>query len=212
MEKFNILLFIQKAIGKIRYVFQSLYMHIEKTKLGYCGKHVQVKYPVHLNNNIYLDDYVCIKEGTRFIMNATEEKFIMRKRAGAAQGLTVITGKHGHIIGHWGFDVIRFKEKDTGSTVIVEEDVRIGANVTLLPNVTIGRGAQIGACSVVTKDIPPYAIAAGNPAKVIKFIFTPEEILQHESILYKPDERLSKEYIIAIQSTYANLKSNETYD
>ncbi|MBQ8809088.1 MAG: acyltransferase [Bacteroidales bacterium] len=49
------------------------------------------------------------------------------------------------------------------------DDVWIGANSVVLPGVTIGRGAVVGAGSVVTKDIPEYAIAVGNPAKIIKY-------------------------------------------
>lgn len=54
------------------------------------------------------------------------------------------------------------------SPVIINDDVWIGANVSILTGITIGKGVVIGAGSVVTKDIPPYAIAAGVPAKVIK--------------------------------------------
>jgi len=50
--------------------------------------------------------------------------------------------------------------------VIIEDDVWIGANVTILDGVKIGKGSVIGAGSVVTKDIPPYSIAYGVPAKV----------------------------------------------
>lgn len=50
----------------------------------------------------------------------------------------------------------------------IGNDVWIGANCTILGGVTIGDGAVIGAGSVVTKDIPPYAIAIGNPARVLK--------------------------------------------
>lgn len=203
---FAMLAFALKAFGKIRYLYGLVYMANEKRKLGSCGKSVNIKYPNSLNGNIYLEDFVDIKEGAHFIMSPYGERFIMRKRYGAAQGLTVITGKHGHIVGRWSYDVMRHAEKDTGSTIIVGEDVRIGANVTLMPGITIGRGAQIGACSVVTKDVPPYAIAAGNPARVIGFVFSPEEILKHEQILYEQSERLSKEEIIMTQSKYSNLQ------
>lgn len=52
--------------------------------------------------------------------------------------------------------------------VVIEDDAWIGANVTILPGVTIGRCSIIGAGSVVTKDIPPNCIAAGVPCKVIR--------------------------------------------
>ena len=52
--------------------------------------------------------------------------------------------------------------------VIIEDDVFIGMNTIICNSVTIGRGALIGAGSVVTKDIPPYQVWAGNPARFIK--------------------------------------------
>ena len=55
--------------------------------------------------------------------------------------------------------------------------------MTILKGVTVGRGAVIAAGAVVTKNVPPYAIVGGNPAKLIKYRFTPEQIDQHEKIL-----------------------------
>ena len=56
--------------------------------------------------------------------------------------------------------------------IIISDKVFIGAHCFVMKGVTIGEGAIIGACSVVTKDIPPYSIAVGNPAKVVKYIQT----------------------------------------
>lgn len=53
--------------------------------------------------------------------------------------------------------------------VRIEDDVWIGARVIILPGLKIGRGAIIGAGSVVTRDVPSYAICAGNPARIIRF-------------------------------------------
>lgn len=52
--------------------------------------------------------------------------------------------------------------------VIIEDNVWIGEKATILPNVRIGKSSIIGANSVVTKDIPPYCVACGNPARIIK--------------------------------------------
>jgi virginiamycin A acetyltransferase len=60
--------------------------------------------------------------------------------------------------------------------IIVENDVWIGAKSTIMSGVKIHNGAVIGATATVTKDVPPYAIVAGNPAKVVKFRFTPKQI------------------------------------
>jgi len=48
-------------------------------------------------------------------------------------------------------------------------DVWVGANTVILDGVTIGKGAVLGASSVVTKDVPEYAVVVGNPAKVVKY-------------------------------------------
>ena len=77
---------------------------------------------------------------------------------------------------------IAFKKKSTQlnsilPTLDVGSDVWIGSNVTVLKGCReIGDGAVVGACSVVTKDIPPYSIAVGNPAKVVKFRFDKDTI------------------------------------
>ena len=60
---------------------------------------------------------------------------------------------------------------------VIENDVWIGHNALIMPNVKrIGNGAIIGAGAVVTKDVPDYAIVAGNPAKLIRYRFSPETI------------------------------------
>lgn len=60
------------------------------------------------------------------------------------------------------------KRQISSSPVKIEDDVWIGEFVSILPGVSIGKGSIIGTMSVVTKDIPPYSIAVGTPAKVIK--------------------------------------------
>ena len=66
-------------------------------------------------------------------------------------------------------------------TIVVEDDVWIGEAAIIMSGVHIGRGAVIGAGAVVTKDIPPYAIAVGIPATIIKYRFddmTIEKLIQ----------------------------------
>lgn len=66
--------------------------------------------------------------------------------------------------------------------IIIGSDVHIGADVTVMGGVRIGNGAVIGANAVVAKDVPPYAIAVGNPARVIKYRFSAAIIEKLQSI------------------------------
>ncbi|GGG54980.1 hypothetical protein GCM10011414_26050 [Croceivirga lutea] len=61
-----------------------------------------------------------------------------------------------------------FDSGHVGKKVTIENDVWIGANCVILPGVTVGEGAVVAAGSVVTKDVAPFAIVGGNPAKLIK--------------------------------------------
>src|SRR5260221_345194 len=58
--------------------------------------------------------------------------------------------------------------------IVIEDDVWIGINAIILPKVTIGRGAIIAAGAVVTKDVEPYAVVGGVPARLIKYRFDTE--------------------------------------
>ena len=64
---------------------------------------------------------------------------------------------------------IPYDERDIPRKVVIGKNVWIGARTTILPGVTIGDGVVIGAASVVTQDVPAYAVIGGNPAKIIKY-------------------------------------------
>ena len=72
---------------------------------------------------------------------------------------------------------------DYDKDVVIEKDVWIGANVTILKGVHIGEGAIIAAGSLVIKDVPAYGIAGGVPTKLIKMKWTPTEIDKHKQLL-----------------------------
>lgn len=179
--------------------FYKSYFGIRKRGLGYCDKSTLLLPPITFDNpkNVFLYEHTKIGAGS--VVSTTNAKFIMRKWSGAAEYLQVRTGNHYQKLGRFYRSVTEQEKKESGkkfdADVIVNEDVWIGCNVTLLSGVTIGRGAIIAAGAVVSKDIPPYAIAGGVPAKVIKFKWTVEQILEHESKLYPENERLSKEYL-----------------
>jgi acetyltransferase-like isoleucine patch superfamily enzyme len=82
-----------------------------------------------------------------------------------SQGVSIIGSNHSTVPG---IAILDQPSRTDKVGVIIEDDVWIGANSTILPGVTIGSGSIVAAGSVVTKDVPPNVIVAGVPARVIK--------------------------------------------
>ena len=85
---------------------------------------------------------------------------------GAVLGARATVGKRSHIGA--GAVLAGVLEPPSSTPVIVEDDVLIGANAVVLEGVRIGKGAVVAAGSVVTEDVPPEAVVAGSPAKIVK--------------------------------------------
>lgn len=82
-------------------------------------------------------------------------------------GPEVMIYAHGHVFSDLSKPMIEQGISEP-SEVVIDDDVWIGARAILLPGVTIGKGSIVAAAAVVTKSIPPYSVAAGNPACVVK--------------------------------------------
>ena len=89
---------------------------------------------------------------------------------------------------------VKETDAEIGKITHIGNDVWIGAKVTIMDGVSIGDGAIVAAGSVVVKDVPPYAIVGGAPAKVIKYRFPEEMIERLLEIKWwnLPDEELTK--------------------
>ncbi|QDC02301.1 CatB-related O-acetyltransferase [Mesorhizobium sp. 8] len=114
-----------------------------------------------IGDRLVIGKFCAIAEGARFIMN------------GANHAMSGFSTYPFNIFGHgWeeGFDVATWQQENRGDTVI-GNDVWIGMEAIVMPGISIGHGAIVAAKSVVTHDVPPYAIVAGNPAKVVKMRF-----------------------------------------
>ncbi len=164
-----------------------------KKRLGFIAKTAKFCEPdvCVTPSSIYIYENSFIYEKSKFINK--EGKFILKKNSGISQGLTVINGEHLSRKGLLYKDSMnkeKYPELNTEKDILIEEDVIIGANVTLCSGVKIGRGCHIGAGSVVRRSIPPYSVVIGNPSKIVGFRFTPDEIVEHEKLLYTEDERI----------------------
>lgn len=149
-------------------------------KRTYLGNQCKI-YPRGRLNNVIVGNYTYISENS--IINNT----IIGKFCSIGPNLVCGWGKHptNGISTHPMFYSTRMqngmtlskenKTKEFGQ-IIIGNDVFVGMNVSILDGVTIGDGAIIGAGAIVTKDIPPYAIAFGNPIQIVKYRFKPEII------------------------------------
>lgn len=99
--------------------------------------------------------------------------------------VTVITGSHRmDLVGRYMTSVTNEEKRpEDDSAVVFEGDNWIGANATVLSGVTVGKGAVIAAGAIVTKDVPPYAVVGGNPARCLKMRFDEETIAEHLRLL-----------------------------
>jgi acetyltransferase-like isoleucine patch superfamily enzyme len=114
--------------------------------------------------------------------------------------VVVIGGGHNISVPGQFMTLTHEKTGDEDLGVVIADDVWVGARAVILRGVEIGRGAVIGAGALVTKSVPPYAIVAGNPARVIRYRWDVETILSHESKLHPPDQRYSREALDRIQA------------
>lgn len=130
-------------------------------------KHVQHFYKFS-KDKLIIGKFCQIANGVNFIMNNANH----RMNCATTYPFYIMGGT-----GYWGGNMAPHEsELPNKGDIIIGNDVWIGQNVTILPGVHIGDGAIIGLNATVAKDVPPYSIAVGNPAKVVKKRFDDELI------------------------------------
>lgn len=112
---------------------------------------------------VSIGDHVFINRGCEFFPSGR------LKEGTITLGNNVVLSPHVKIYaaGH-DYDIYNLAESDTAGAVVVGDHVWIGANAVILQGVTLGEGAVIGAGSVVSKSVPAFSVAMGNPARVVK--------------------------------------------
>lgn len=132
---------------------------------------------IELGENVYVGHYAILKGYHKNMMRIGDETWIGQRaffhsaggidigpRVGIGPGVTIITSSHTEAGRH----IPIFNSPIEFAPVVIEEDSDIGVGAVIMPGVTIGKGAQVGAGAVVTTDIPAYSVAAGVPAKVLR--------------------------------------------
>lgn len=196
---------IKSFINRILNLFKSKSSY-SRHEFGAIGKHSTIgKGCVLAPRFMFLDDYVIIQNHVHFISAAG--RLIVKKYSVISAQCIIVPGTHVPTPGvPFYFQTAQHIGDDHGE-IIVEEDCWIGAGSTLLMKSHIGRGAIVAAGSVVTKPVPPYAVVAGCPAKIIAVKFSKEDILRHEQALYEPAERLTEDEIDSLfENHFRDLK------
>lgn len=186
------------------------YLEYERRKYQYIlnpkfyaqiGEHSQLGMDMTLiPENVYLENYTRLQNLTNVI--SWKGKVVVKKYTAIGSDCTIIPGAHVPTVGVPQFcSLLHINDDDR--TITIEEDVWIGARAIILSHCqTIGRGAVVAAGAVVSKSVPPYAVVAGVPAKIIACRFSLEQILKHESILYPVEERLKEEELEKLFDEY----------
>lgn len=187
----NVYSVVIKASRAIPYLYDRVLAFFYKRAMKSCGKGVYIR-PASSDfkglENLSIGDGTIIPKGC--VIYCTDSPCTIGRKVGFGPKPTIITGNHRFdVIGKSPIDVtVEEKLPENDQPVSIEDGCWIGANVTILKGVTIGRGSIVAAGSVVTKSCEPYSIIGGIPAKVIRMRFTPEEIEKHEELLRKKYE------------------------
>ena len=137
---------------------------------GSMGEHVHVDIDFHCEygRNIHLGDNVIINMNCTFVDN---NRIDVGNRVLIASDVKIYTATHStdpSVRNYSDNQNPAFWCNTYSKPVRIGDEVWIGGGAILLPGVTIGKGSVVGAGAVVTKDIPPYTVAVGNPARVIR--------------------------------------------
>jgi maltose O-acetyltransferase len=143
-------------------VFWKIRYWICRPMFGYCGKDVLIQPQAffHSGRTIKIGDRSSIGEKSKLSGDITMGCDVMM-----GEEVLMLTQNHEFSRTDIPMDQQGFRPE---KPIVIGDDVWIGARVIILPGITVGKGSILGAGSVVTKDVPEYAIVGGNPAGVIR--------------------------------------------
>lgn len=138
--------------------FRRFRFFIISSLVSSIGKHASVLREVTILHprNISIGENSVIN--SKVLLDGRDGQLIIGNNVDIAREVNIWTLEH---------DINDDMHATIGGDVIIEDYVWIASRATILPNVKIGKGAVVAACSVVTKDVPPNSIVAGCPAKII---------------------------------------------
>lgn len=154
-------------------------------------KNVITRPNIEIGDYTYYDDPLSPEKFEDHVTHHYEflgDKLVIGKFCSIAKGIEFVMNGANHVMkgistypfniigGDWSKNIPNLTDLPLKGDTVVGNDVWFGQNVTVMPGVKIGDGAIIGANSVVTKDVPAYAIVGGNPIKVIRYRYDDETV------------------------------------
>lgn len=151
----------ESSFVKIGNLFGHLRAFMAKGFIEHCGKHVNIDKRSNFSSHLIIGDYSGIGKESFLQGYVTIGNHVLM-----GAGCLIYTKNHNFSRTDLTIDQQGYQES---RPVNIGDDVWIGSRVIILPGVSVGDGAIIGAGSVVTHDVPPYAVVGGNPAKILKY-------------------------------------------
>lgn len=174
-----------------------------RSDLGSAGKNSMIGFPVYIASpkTIHMEENSVIRSGVN-IQNTENEHVYIGRYTAIGMNVTIVTNSHRCTVGVPHCLLGASHINDTAKDLHIDEDVWVGTGATILVGGDLGRGCIVGACSLVTKPVPPYALVVGSPARIVGVKFTIDQILEHEKSLYPEKERFSREYLEELFAEY----------
>lgn len=151
--------------------------YILKKSLKKVGKNFRFGYNSEFSDHRYIEIGNSVFMGLNTVINTKSALVKIEDNVMFGRGVSIMCGDHN--ISFVGTPMRFVKTGGKDFPILIQKDVWIGANVTILKGVTIGEGAVIGAGSVVSKSLPPYSVCIGNPCVPVKLRFSESDLEKH---------------------------------
>jgi acetyltransferase-like isoleucine patch superfamily enzyme len=174
----------ERMLGRVRTFRNARMVDALRSCLASCGPEVLIDPSVVVvaASNVHIGAHVLIGPGVW--ISAIHTSVIIGDHVMMAPQVALIAGDHNTSVVERFMDEVEDKRPEDDQPIIIEDEVWLGMRAIVMKGVTVGRGSVVSAGSVVTRDVAPYSVVAGVPARAIRARFNGEQIERHELALY----------------------------